>query len=480
MLAKSSWAQEEFSGIRFGDKRLEKRLIKICDRFSESPESPINQACEGWAETKAAYHFFGNEKVESDVIMKAHSLKTAERAKQHTTILALQDTSYFIYTKHKATKGLGNISVKEGKNVKQIFSKGLVSHSCLAVTTDGLPLGLLDQNTFARKLHSEETRRLRDLIPIEEKESYRWLSTLQNSALRLKETQVVTVCDREADIYEFFKLSDEIKSPVLVRANVNRAINKKSRYAEKNVIKLWDFIKKKPAAGTFKIEIPAKNRKNKNGNKKTRIATLKLKFGCFRLNPPRNNIKLRKESLPDLEMNAVYVFELHPPKGESPLEWMLLTNLAINNYEEAYEKVRWYSLRWRIEMFFKVLKSGFRVEDCRLGDASRLIKYLTVMSIVAWRLFMITLIARTNPKTPCNSILTEIEWKLLYMKTYKTKPPKTIPKMEKVIIWIARLGGFLARKKDGMPGTTTLWRGWKRLSDLVQGWKLATINATYG
>ncbi len=196
-----NWATDEFQTLDLGDKRLNSRLINICDRFSESPESPINQACNDWAETKGVYRFFSNNKVDSDKILRAHSLKTMERSKKYKTILAIQDTSYLIYTNHKATKGIGNISMKKGKNIDKIFSKGLILHSCLAITTDGLPIGLLDQSITSRRPQSDERKRKKDVTPIENKESYRWLKSLRTSTAQVKGPQVVTVCDREADIY---------------------------------------------------------------------------------------------------------------------------------------------------------------------------------------------------------------------------------------------------------------------------------------
>ena len=199
-----------------------------------------------------------------------------------------------------------------------------------------------------------------------------------------------------------------------------------------------------------------------------------IKFGPFRMNPPRNNPKHKTETLPDIQLFAIHALEKHPPKGEEPVEWMLLTNQPVTTLEEACERVRWYSLRWRIEMYFKVLKSGFRVEACRLGTAERLIRYLTVMGIVAWRLFMITLIARTNPSLPCSRLLSEQEWTVLAVKSSRNGcPPASPPTIADALIWIARLGGYLARKGDGSPGTLVLWRGWKRLTDLTEGWTLA-------
>lgn len=477
----TGWAAEEFADVSLGDERLNARLIKLCDTFSDAPESPINQACADWAETKAAYRFFQNENVDVREILAAHRCKTAKRAAKHKTVLAIQDSSYFVYTSHPKTEGLGKMSLKKGKNIKTIYSNGLIVHTCLAVTTEGLPLGLLDQKIFARKLRSEDERRrmggkyIQDILPVEEKETYRWLETLITTQEAMRNTEVVTVCDREADLYDFFKLSHQLGASVLVRANTNRSVNRPSRYAEKGVVKLWDHMRQQSGTGSYTIQIPKRSKTKHSKEREARSATVTVRFGAFRLNAPRNNVKHNREQLPDIDMNAVYVLESNPPDGEEPVEWMLLTNLPVRSFDEAYEKVLWYCLRWRIEMYYKVLKSGFRVEACRLGHAERLARYLTVMSIVAWRLFMITLIARTDPATPCTKLLADHEWQVLFLKTNKNKKlPKKAPPIGKVVTWVARLGGFLARKGDRPPGTITLWRGWKRLADLTEGWNLAT------
>lgn len=472
----TSWAAEEFAEVRLGDKRLDARLIKLCDRFSDAPESPINQACADWAETKAAYRFFQNDNVTVGEILATHRCKTAQRAKEHKTVLALQDTSYFVYTSHPKTEGLGKMSMKKGKNVKKIYSNGLMMHTCLAVTTDGLPLGLLDQKIFSRKLRTRKTGKAKphDHLPIEEKESYRWLETLENTKAATGDTEIVTVCDREADLYNFFKRSHQIGASVLVRANADRTINRHSRYAEKGVKKLWEHMRQQIETGSYTIDIPKRSKTKHCQAREARTATVTVRFGSFILNPPRNNLHHGTEDLPDIEMYAVYVLEPAPPDGEEPVAWMLLTNLPVTSYEKAYEKILWYCVRWRIEMYFKVLKSGFRVEACRLGHAERLARYLTVMSIVAWRLFMITLVARTDPATPCSTFLANREWKVLFLKANTNKSlPKKPPLIGDVVIWVAKLGGYLARKSDGPPGTITLWRGWKRLADLTEGWNLA-------
>jgi len=281
----------------------------------------------------------------------------------------------------------------------------------------------------------------------------------------------VTVCDREADIYELFHLSAELAALVLVRANYDRPINKRSMYAEKDLVKLWQHLEYQPCVGSFTVEIPARHSTNHARPRAPRVATVELRFVAFRLNPP----KRLSAKLPDLAMCAIYVREKAPPAGVPPLAWMLLTHLTIENFAQAYEKVQWYGLRWRIAMYHKVLKSGFHIEHCRLGDAQRLIRYVTVLSIIAWRLFLLTLIARTHPAAPCTALLTGNEWQVLYCKVKRTTAlPPTTPSLREAVIWIARLGGFLAPKADGQPGTIPLWRGWKRLRDLTQGWLLAT------
>jgi len=476
--SEKSWSGEEFSEVDLGDKRLNSRLIKLCDCLSEAPESPINQACEDWSETKSAYRFFQNEKVKSSDILAAHRAKTAQRAKAYGTVLAIQDTSFFNYTSHPKTEGLGEISLKKGKNVKEIYSHGLAMHACLAVTTKGLPLGLLSHKITARQSRFDRSKRSeRDRSPIEEKESFRWLESLGETTEVMGNRSVVTVCDRESDIYDFFKYSNDLEAPVLVRATADRTINRKSRYAEKDVVKLWDYMSSRPEAGSYEIDIPHKSKSKHCSERFARSATLAVRFGTFLLNPPRNHAKQKVEQLPDIRMAAIYVLEENPPSGEDAVEWMLLTNLEVSSFEQACEKVRWYGLRWRIEMFFKVLKSGFRVEACRLTHGARLSRYLTVMSIIAWRLFMITLIARTEPQRCCSTLLAGHEWKVLSRKSSKKdvlseKPPT----LQQAVAWIAKLGGHLGRKCDGPPGTITLWRGWKRLTDLCEGARLASQN----
>jgi hypothetical protein len=471
----TGWAESEFGLVNFGDKRLSKRLLKIADSFANSPERSINQACEDWHQSKAAYRFFQNDAVSERKILDNHIIKTVERAKEYPTILAIQDTSYISYKNHKKTEGLGIIAARVRSKTTNFQTHGLVMHTTFAVTTEGLPIGLLDQKINARPFLDEEVKALKKrshniALPIEEKESIRWIESLENSTNHpeLKNVRVVTVCDREADIYDLFEVASMKQSPFVIRARQDRTVNKKSIYSKNSGEKLWNLVSRSPCQGEIQVTIPARD------NKPKRTAILEVRFNHFLMNPPRNNVKHKTRKLPDLKLNAVYVTEKCPPLEAEPMNWMLLTNIDVNNFEEAIEKIQWYCLRWRIEIFHKILKSGFKVEECRLGTAERLIRFLAIMSVIAWRIFFITLVARANPNLSCISLLANEEWKILYTKIHHTKDyPDIPPTIRDAVRWIAQLGGFLARKSDGEPGPITLWRGWKRLVELVDGWNLA-------
>jgi hypothetical protein len=469
----SDWATKEFDGINLCDKRLNDRLIKMAGQFISSTESPINKACGNWGETKAAYRFFQNDSIDYKDIIQHHSKNTAFRATEEKVILAIQDTTYYNYTSHPKTKGLGLLSRFTGKHKKDILTRGIYMHTTMAINTDGLPLGLLDQKITAREVLSEEKIAIKKrshniALPIEEKESIRWLESMRVSAEIFKDddTTVVTVADRESDIYDLFLLADKLDTNYLIRASHNRKINKSAIHSDISGEFLWDYFEKRKSEGEMLIEVPAKD------NQPKRIAACKIKIGKISVLPPRS-YKGEKSNRLALTIFTIQVVEDEPPKGVSKLEWMLHTNIPVENYDEAIEKINWYCLRWRIEVYFKVIKSGFNVERCRLETADRLIRYLAVISIVAWRVFWLTLVTRTSSSTPISELLGDEEWKILFVKFNPgSKVPERSPPLKIAIIWVAKLGGFLGRKGDGSPGITYIWRGLQKLFDLLAGARL--------
>jgi hypothetical protein len=468
----SDWAVTEFEGVELGDKRLDERLTKIAGQFMASAESPINKACGNWSETKAAYRFFQNDNVDYKDIIKHHSTATRNRAKTEDVILAIQDTTYFNYSSHKKTEGLGLLSRFTGKYKKDILTKGLYMHTTMAVSTSGLPLGLLDQKITAREVLPKEKVALKKrthniALPIEEKESIRWLDSMRTavSVFDGQNKKIVTVADREADIYNLFSLAEDLNTHYVIRASQNRKVNKSAVHSDITGEMLWEFMGKQRTKGKIRVEVPKKD------NEQKRDAKCNIKFGKISVLPPRN-YKGEKSTKP-LQVYVIQVVEDKPPKGSCKIEWMLYTNIPVLCYKNAIEKIKWYCLRWRIEVYFKVIKSGFNVERCRLETADRLIRYLAVISIVAWRVFWLTLVPRITGKESVATILSEVEWKILFAKfNPHRKIPRRPPCIEESVKWIAQLGGFLARKGDLHPGITHIWRGLEKLSDLVSGSRL--------
>lgn len=469
------WTQNEFVSVDLGDERLNKRLATISCRFAQSPLSPINHACDDWAETKAAYRFFSNEKITHQEITKSHIAATKERCREYSTVLAIQDTTYFNYSSHLGTTGLCPLGRKKGRHKDQIATVGLVMHSTLAVSTDGLPLGIIDQKIYARPQLSEAIKEVKrkshnNALAMEEKDSYRWIEAFKNTHTHFKDfpARVVTVGDREADMYDLFHCAQELKASVLIRANFNRTVNRKSMYSEKSGEALWNLMKKKKTQAQITVHVPEKE------SRPARIAKCIVTFSEFTMRPPRNHVDPQVKNRPALLLYAIHVTEKNPPPDIDRIDWMLVTDIPLLTAEEALEKIAWYCLRWRIEILHKILKSGLKVEECRLSTSARLIRYLAVMSIVAWRIFWVTLVARVAPDASCRIFLSDFEWNILAAKFDKDKnQEQQVPTLEQSIKWIARLGGFLARKGDKQPGITHVWRGMKKFSAMLEGAELA-------
>lgn len=447
------WSKEEFENINFGDKRIDKRFQKVSEKLSEKPTFSINQACGIWADTKAAYRLFGNEKVTKEKILKSHQKLTLERMKSQKIVLVIQDTTYLDFTKHKNKKDIGPIGTEEQD------IQGLLMHTALAETVTGLPLGILCQDIWVRS--SEETghRKKRKELPIEEKESNKWLKSLEESEkLRPQDTTFVTICDRESDIYEFFVKARELDSKILVRAAQNRKLSGETS-------NLWEHLESQALKGKIEIEVTAREKA------KRRKAILEVRFATVTLSPPKSLKAPEKERLGTITIDAILAKEINAPDKVEPLEWLLLTNVTVHSYEDALERLEWYKRRWDIEVYHKVIKSGCKVEDCRLQTTDKLMPYITLCCIIAWRLLWMTKINKEQPTAPCTVILDEHEWEALYIKVHRTKKlPENLPTVREVIRWIGQLGGFLGRKCDKEPGITVIWRGWERLNEISSIW----------
>jgi hypothetical protein len=447
------WVIEELSEANFGDQRLTKRLMRLVSDLAARPQATVPQACADAAATKGAYRFWDHERVTPEAIRAAHRAKTVQRVQQERTILAIQDTTTLNLDSHPNTTGLGPTDAHG--------TQGLQVHSVLAVSTHGVPLGLLHQQVWARDPEQTGKKHKRKQVPIEEKESYRWLQSLTATEQAVAAgTHVITVADREADIYDVFALPRPQHMDLLIRAAYNRRVE-----ADEQTGKLWDMLVQSPVQGTMSVHLEHKP------GQKARDVSLSLRWQRLSILPPAP--KHLHAVYEPIALTAILVTEEQPPQGQEPLCWLLVTTLAVQTLKQAQQCVEWYRYRWFIERYHFVLKSGCRLEDLQLETAARLERALATYCVVAWRLLWLTAQARVTPEASCEQVFQPHEWQALYAFTHQTTLlPASPPTLQQAIRWVAQLGGFLARASDGDPGVQTIWLGLRRLDDLAAMWLL--------
>lgn len=454
--APEHWAEEEFGTIRLYDNRLRQRLYRIAQDFYGQPQAGIPEACGCKARTMGAYRFFYNPKVTMDVVLHAHKEATIERIKQHRIVLAPQDTTTLNYSTHPMTEGLGPI-----RNQDDTFV-GLMLHDTLAFTEEGTPLGILDAQCWARDPQERGKRYRRHDLPIEQKESMKWLRSFRKVAEVQKlcpNTMLVSIGDRESDLYELFveAVKDTEGPGLLVRAEKSR-----NRKVEQQL--LWDVMSRQEVAGSLNIHVP------KRGSRKARDTWVSLRFAEVQLKAPS-----RSGSIPPVRVWAVYILEQADEMIDFPIEWMLLTTVEVKDLADAQKRVEWYSGRWGIEVYHRTLKSGCRIKDRQLGTADRIETCLGIDMVVAWRIYHLTMLGREAPELPCTVFFKDVEWKALCCYANKTPvPPPQPPSLRKAMFMVGAIGGHLGRKGDGFPGTQTLWRGLQRLDTATEMYAILT------
>lgn len=445
----ASWASDELSTLDLGDRRRNERAKELVETIAERPCGSIPRMCLNHAEAKAAYRFLSSEHVKPEALCAAMQDSAVDRIDGSTLVLAIQDTTEFNFTHHPGTADTGPLS-----GPGQV---GFLAHTVLLVSGEGIPLGVLGQKVWEREEKSEATKEDHKKLGIEEKESYRWIESLQatHEAIPSGPT-VVTGADREADIFEVFAEERPANSELLIRACRNR------RRLEGEGTMVWEAAQSGPVKGD--LTIPFRRRPDR----KAREATLEIRFDEFTLRPPTKGV--HSPDLQPVTVNAVAVAEPSPPDGEEPVEWVLLTTLPVGDVEEAKEIVRLYNLRWLVERFHYVLKSGCQIEQSQLRKVDRLQRLLALFCVVAWRLLWMTYAARENSHAPCTVAFTELEWQIIYLMYHPNQPlPEQPPPLGETVRSLARMGGFLARRHDGEPGVKAIWTGLTRLCDIVIG-----------
>jgi hypothetical protein len=393
-----------------------------------------------------------------EAILAPHYESTLSRCAKEKVVLAIQDTTSLNYTTHKATEDLGPIGSFGAQ-----ATLGLHVHSMLVLNTAGTPLGLLNVQCWARDPNEHGKCEERASLPIEEKESYKWLVGYEATAQaqrRVPGTTIVNVADREADVFELFALARSCpgQPQLLIRACQPRKIES----ADKKAPLVWDHVKSLECKGRLPLVVP------RRGSRPKRQTTLEIRFAEVVLRPPKGS-----HCKVPVRLWAIAAQEENPPEESEPIQWLLLTTLPVTTVEEAAEKLAWYTLRWQIEVYHRTLKSGCRIEDRQLGSAHSLKACLAVDMVVAWRIFHLVKLGREIPDVPCTAFFEDSQWKALVCFLQRTPiPPAQPPTLRQAIRMLATLGGFQGRKSDGNPGTQTLWIGLQRLDDITAAFEI--------
>lgn len=457
--SEESWTQSELTGCQFKDERLGKRFSMVLKQLAEGTAESIPLACQDWANTKAAYRFFANERVSEADILAGHFRATRERSAMiGGTLLVLHDTTEFSYPRENI--GLLHRSRRPDRPHPLC---GISMHSSLVVTPSGLPLGLSAVKFWTRKVFkgaNELKRRINPTrVPIGQKESVRWVENLvETTALLGAPARCVHIGDREADIYELFCAANDVGAHFVIRSAY-------PRLAEDGTTKTDAEMEEVRLKGQHRIEV-------RDAEGKVSEAVLELRYRRMLVLAP---VAKQKDYGP-LDLTVIYAEERGTPKGRERISWKLLTDLPVRSCEEAIEKLQWYALRWKIELFHKILKSGCRVEESRLRTAPRLVNLIATCCVVAWRIFWLTMINRSHPAAAPTLALTQLELQLLDRLVPDRSASGQRLTLSDYIVKIARLGGYLARARDPAPGNIVMWRGLARLTDIAIGYSLRSEN----
>ncbi|GGB55391.1 IS4 family transposase [Oceanisphaera marina] len=419
----TNWVEQEFATADLGDERLNQRLAKVVETLARQPGKSITAACRGWSETKATYRLLEQD-IGWDCLLQPHWDSTLARAAEHNTVLCLQDTTELDFNGRKA-EGLGKLNYDA--------RRGMYLHPTLMVTPERLPLGITDAWMWARDGQQP-------------KESERWLEGYQRiSELKqqLPDTRLVYVGDREADLFTLYQEHTAFPNiDYLIRGKHNRKLA--------DGRKLKEAVAAAPVLGEVSFTLP------KGRKRPSRPVTLHIRA---------TQVVLKQQQLP---ITVVLAEEQNAPAGATPISWMLLSNIQVETLSGAQELLNWYLCRWDIELFFKTLKSGCRVESMQLRSREKLERLLVLKMIVAWRVMYLMRLNRVVPELSCELVFDPEEWRIIYASTLRKTPPKDAPSLRTMLHLVASYGGYLGRKGDREPGLQTLWLGLERCHDMVR------------
>jgi len=465
----------EVRGVQLGDERLNERLVRIVERLGESPNLSIPAATRSRAEMEAAYRFFSNENVSAEKILTPHAVQTLQRMAEQSVVLMVQDTTEIDLTRpSQPVRGAGPMDCEN--------RRGEFFHPLMAFNAEGTPLGIVWHKLWAREtIHSDltpkEKNALRKKTPIEDKESIRWIEGLRaarKAASECPKTTCVCISDSESDLYELLS-EPRTESADASHGDTPPAVHLLIRACQDRNTEAGHLLENSrsgPCLCRNTIQLSSRQAKTRMSkgrraeSRDSRTAEVEVRATTVTLNPPQRLSRTQT----NLPMNVVLVEEQHPPEGTDAVQWLLLTTLPIDTTEQVQQIVEYYCLRWQIEVYFRTLKSGCRVEKRQFETLSRVENSLAVYSMVAWRVMYLCCLGRNCPDLCCEVVLTPSEWKSVYKVTHRqSELPSKPPRLNDMIRLIASLGGYVIRSKT-QPGTQTLWTGLQLMHYLALAW----------
>jgi hypothetical protein len=448
---------DELDGVDFKDKRLAARGKLILTALAQNPEASINAACDGWADTQAAYRFLKNESVSPEEILKPHQEATQRRVSERPVVLFVQDTTELDYSDHPQ---------RDAKYLADCHHRGLYMHAQLAITPDKLCLGVMAIDFHERELESLGKSKERRTWPIEEKESFRWLTGYRRACelgVACPETQIVMVADSEGDIYDIFVDAQEGEHPpvdYIIRAHeVRSTFEPDPEQGKKGYRKVRDEVAESKVLVERVIDLA------ETPKRKARQATVEIRAITVKVKPPH-----ARAHLPSVTYNVVLVTEVDGPHDDTDVDWLLITTLPIDTIDEILLAIDYYTARWAIEIFFRIFKTGCRVEEIKLETTHRLKNCLALYCIVAWRVQYLTYLNRTSPTLPCTAVFTPSEWKSVWKVIQKKPLPEKPPLLSEFMAFLSQLGGYNNRATERAFGPLPVWVGIRRMMDFAIAW----------
>ena len=446
----------ELEGIDLGDKRLNRRSERIIEALAADPQASVNSACDGWSDTMAAYRFFDNQAVEPNQILQPHIDATKRRMSEHPVVLILQDTTELDFSAHPPV---------DAGCLNKDDRFGLYDHTHLAVTPERLCLGVVGAEQFDRTPESLGNTHARRTLPIEQKESFRWLTGYRLAsqlAGECSDTQIVSIADREADIYDIFVEAEQHATPAdfVIRAKEDRCTPERDPDSGPAVYrKVRDEVSVSEIRATQTIDLP------QTPKRAARKAELEIRAIRVAVKPPH-----ARSHLPSVTYSVVLVEEVNGPMDGTDVSWLLITTLPIDSVEDVLRVIDYYVARWIIEVYFRTLKTGCRVEEIQLETTARVKRCLAFYKIIAWRVMYLTYLNRECPSLPCTAVFDESEWKSVWCVTSRQELPETPPTLSEFVALLAQLGGYNNRRTEPPPGPQTIWVAIRRMTDFATAW----------